>query len=204
MGDRYYIGSTKNLRDRRWRHLRELKRQIHKNRIIQSIYNKYGEEYLIFSIIEEVSEDKDLLNVEQTYLDEHFGLDNCVNLAKQSMGGKINTNPWQAHEFNKGKKRSEETKKLQSDSAKKLHKEKPHLMEAIREKAWAATAEYRKNKYPPFYLIKDGVEYGPFNSQKEVHTSPDKLMSNMALSKLYQKKVETAKGFTIKFIPIDK
>jgi hypothetical protein len=171
---------------------------------MQSIFNKHGIDHFNFIVLEEILDDRDLLEVEQNYLDNNFDNDNCINLSRNAMGGKINMNPWQAHLHNKGSKRSEETKRLQSESAKKLHKDNPHLMEAIREKAWAASAEYRKNKYPKFYLIKNEIHYGPFNTQKEVYTDKNKLMSNMAISELFQGKVKSVKGFSIKFINEDK
>lgn len=199
MNERYYIGSAKNFETRMKRHLYMLRKNKHVNPKIQAIYNKYGD-ILKFEILESNIEIDDLYKIEQRYLDDHYGTDNCVNLSPFARGGNINQNPWQAHAHNKGSKRSEETKALQSKSAKEYHKNNPQAMESIREKAWAASEQYRKSKERPFLLVKDGIEYGPFNKQKDVYSAKNKLISNEGMSELFLGKREVVKGFRIKFV----
>lgn len=64
----FYIGSAVKPRDRRNQHLSHLRRGIHANTMLQRAFDKYGENGLKFSIVEECGAD-DLLNREQFYLD---------------------------------------------------------------------------------------------------------------------------------------
>ncbi len=50
----------------------------------------------------------------------------------------------------------------------------------------------------PFYLIKEGVEYGPFKTQKEAFDSLP--ISNVGVHKLWKGKRDKYNGFTLKFI----
>jgi group I intron endonuclease len=49
--NRIYIGSTQNLKTRKTRHLRELKRGIHHNLHLQRAYNKHGNTF-VFEVLE--------------------------------------------------------------------------------------------------------------------------------------------------------
>lgn len=201
--DKYYIGSSVNYNDRKWRHLRKLKLNKHSNRIMQNKYNVCGIEAVKFDILELVDEGVDILGREQEYLDIHFDNPKCMNVCRLATGGGTNPNPWQAHKHNLGSKRTEETKRLQSEAQKRIHKERPQDPKIL-EKMWAASAEYRKQKYPPFILIKDGIEYGPFLTQKEVYSAENKLMSNEGISELYNSKRTHVNGFHLKFVEIAK
>ena len=73
-----YIGSSIGI-DRRWRdHLHDLKNNKHFNSHLQNHYNKYGEDDLIFTIVEVINRDKLslqdfkklLLKCEQKYLND--------------------------------------------------------------------------------------------------------------------------------------
>jgi len=68
INDNIYIGSAKNI-NRRWdRHRCGLRNNKHENIILQRVWNKYGEENFIFEVIE-ICEIKELLELEQKYLD---------------------------------------------------------------------------------------------------------------------------------------
>ena len=60
-----YIGSTDNLRKRAWTHKSALKNGYHRNQKLQSDYNKLGESYFEFKILNRVSNKKDLLRQEE-------------------------------------------------------------------------------------------------------------------------------------------
>lgn len=64
----FYIGSAVKPRDRKNQRLSHLRRGIHANTMLQRAFDKYGENGLNFSILEECGVD-DLLNREQFYLD---------------------------------------------------------------------------------------------------------------------------------------
>ena len=78
-----YVGSAVNLNNR-WRiHKHNLKNKKHKNNHLQNAWNKYGEENFIFEILEYVYDKKDLIKIEQYYIDwldstnREFGYNIC-------------------------------------------------------------------------------------------------------------------------------
>ena len=58
LNNKCYVGSTNNFSVRRKRHYSLLKKNIHENKYLQHSYNKYGEAFLVFIVLEhcEVSE----------------------------------------------------------------------------------------------------------------------------------------------------
>jgi group I intron endonuclease len=68
INDKFYIGSAKDIK-RRWRrHKCGLRGNKHENLVLQRAWNKYGEENFVFEIVE-ICEMKELLELEQKYLD---------------------------------------------------------------------------------------------------------------------------------------
>jgi len=90
-----YIGSSKNVYKRRNRHFSELKCGKHKNCKLQSSYNKHGNDAFKFYVLEEISEEKLLIEAEQKYINDLKPEYNINLIANSSLGVK----------------RSEETKK---------------------------------------------------------------------------------------------
>lgn len=85
--DRYYIGSGGNLRKRWIQHLTKLKQGNH-NPKLQSHYNKYGEEDLIFIIIEPCFSEF-LVIREQYYIDTLTPFFNIRKIANSNLGIKF-------------------------------------------------------------------------------------------------------------------
>lgn len=125
--DKFYIGSAVNYKNRVNRHFYELKRNNHKNKILQNHFNKYGKDDLIFSIIEEIENADFLLEREQYYIDL---LKPTFNICKQA-GSSL------------GVKRSEEFKQKISNSK----KGKKHRPECNIEKSLRQTGKQRKKGY---------------------------------------------------------
>lgn len=72
IGKYIYIGSTYIFSKRKFEHLWNLKNKIHTNGFLQNLYNKYGEEKFIFSILEECEMNMNsLINCEQKYIDKY-------------------------------------------------------------------------------------------------------------------------------------
>lgn len=65
---KFYIGSSSNIRQRWREHRSHLIRNIHKNKHLQSAWNKYGSKSFKFEILEELIE-ANLIEIEQWYLD---------------------------------------------------------------------------------------------------------------------------------------
>ena len=87
---KFYIGSSTNIQRRIQRHFKELEQNIHLNGYMQASFNKYGKCSFIVECVESCSKeitDKDLLNLEQKYLDnlkpynEDIGFNICQKAA---------------------------------------------------------------------------------------------------------------------------
>lgn len=76
----HYVGSTVNFFRRFKEHRKMLRGNRHYNRMLQNIFNKYGESNFHFTIEEIVQDESDLLPIEQNYID-YYGFDNLINLA---------------------------------------------------------------------------------------------------------------------------
>ncbi len=65
-----YIGSASKSFLQRWNiHLNDLRRNKHHSRYLQRSYNKYGEDAMVFSILEFVSSPEECTPNEQKYID---------------------------------------------------------------------------------------------------------------------------------------
>lgn len=125
--NKVYVGSSINLKSRKYKHFKDLERNIHCNKKLQNSYNKYGKDNFIFEIIEEVSysEDKEflkktLLEREQYWIDELDTVNvgyNINPLAMSRLGSKISQEHVdilrrvnRGNKYNLGRKASEETR----------------------------------------------------------------------------------------------
>lgn len=68
LNGRCYVGSTTNLRKRHNQHFNALLRGRHHNTNLQRVFDQYGENVLVFSVLEYVDR-ADLIEREQHYLD---------------------------------------------------------------------------------------------------------------------------------------
>jgi group I intron endonuclease len=84
---KFYIGSSKNILKRIRRHFSELRNNSHKNKHLQSSWNKYGEENFLFEILEECLEEN-LIVREQYYIDVLIPKYNINKIANSSLGVK--------------------------------------------------------------------------------------------------------------------
>lgn len=69
--NKWYIGSSINIRQRIHQHLRDLRQNTHDNAKLQNAWNKYGKDAFEFWIVELVENCEDLLPVEQEWLNKH-------------------------------------------------------------------------------------------------------------------------------------
>lgn len=99
----FYVGQAQNFNRRKAQHLYEIKNQKHSNSKLQNVYNKYGEPQ--FQILE-YCEVEELNTIEQWYLNEFIGKENCLNIASF------------AEASARGLKRSEEARKKMSEARK--------------------------------------------------------------------------------------
>lgn len=122
---KFYLGSSKNLAQRKKKHKYELSKGTHHSSYLQNAYNKYGADSFKFVTIEYVDENK-LLEVEQRYLDElkPYLEDIGYNMSKMATNCVLTGEkhwtyglPSEEHHWY-GKKHTEETKKKISESQK--------------------------------------------------------------------------------------
>ncbi len=85
VSNKIYIGSSTRLYQRKSRHLYDLRRNIHPNTHLQSAYNKYGEENLVFEIL--ITCTKSLLVwYEQQFIDQWKPEYNIRKIAESNLG----------------------------------------------------------------------------------------------------------------------
>jgi group I intron endonuclease len=93
LDDKVYIGSSINLKDRRYKHFWMLERGIHDNQHLQNSYNKFGEENFKFEILENCEYDL-LVEKENYYIEKYKSIDSefGFNLAKVTESRRNNLN----------------------------------------------------------------------------------------------------------------
>jgi len=74
INNKFYVGSAKNLWQRKLTHYRDLRNNKHKNTYLQNSYNKYGSQNFIVVLLEKVESKDDLIKREQHWIDT---LDAC-------------------------------------------------------------------------------------------------------------------------------
>ena len=88
INDKCYVGSSKNIYERKRQHLKELKNNRHHSNHLQRAWNKYGEDSFIFVKLEEVSLTEDLCErevfwiLQKDSLNSKFGYN--LGIPKQS------------------------------------------------------------------------------------------------------------------------
>src|ERR1700692_287526 len=80
-----YVGSSVDIKKRWQRHRRELKQRIHFNPKLQSAYNKYGEENIVFTMLLVCSRE-DLIMYEQRAIDTIKPHYNAAKIAGSTLG----------------------------------------------------------------------------------------------------------------------
>jgi group I intron endonuclease len=151
VNNKYYVGSSRNIKNRWNTHKQSLKNQSHHNEYLQRAWNKYGENAFDFLIEKEVLEDK-LFEVEQEYLNEAKINSNSYNLIFYPQGGPqpeyIRCKMRKNHYLKNGKK---------SSMYGKHHTEKSK--ELIRQKALGRIAPNKDCKIYDFIYFKTGERF---------------------------------------------
>jgi group I intron endonuclease len=81
---KFYVGSTINMKERTRTHRNKLRRGAHHTPHLQAAWNKYGEECFVFEVIEEVPSVDVLQAAEDVWLTEHVGQPHCYNAGLRS------------------------------------------------------------------------------------------------------------------------
>ena len=117
--NRYYIGSSIDVKNRWRQHLNGLRNNKHGNPRLQNHYNKYGEDDLFFSIIVGCEAETLLMN-EQYFIDSHLPYFNIqTSTTSTNLGRKFSDEvKKRVSDAHKGIKQSEENKAKKSQSLK--------------------------------------------------------------------------------------
>jgi len=173
--NKIYIGSSINLYNRFCHHASELKSNIHKNKHLQSSWNKYGAGVFVFEVIEYINDKDNLLRREQFWIDYYKSYIKEIGYNICKIAGSC-----------LGIIRSTETRKKMSNSKKGVKKS-----EETKQKM-------RKPKYKSLTKIKNGtykeVNRKPKNKEK-LHKQISELKrgSNNPCAKLNEKDVREIK-----------
>lgn len=88
-----YVGSTKNLKNRSWKHMNDCKHGRHKNYRVQALYNSTGKEFFEFDVLSEHTTQADVLEYEQAWVDyyaAHPTVWNLLNIATENVNCSMN------------------------------------------------------------------------------------------------------------------
>ena len=86
INEKYYMGSSYNIKNRIRKHFELLKRNSHHSIHLQNAYNKYNKKSFIYETLE-LCNKNELLIIEQKYLDNIIDWKNVYNLNKIASGG---------------------------------------------------------------------------------------------------------------------
>lgn len=81
---KFYVGSTKDTRERFRTHRTRLRKNTHHSKHLQAAWNKYGEECFVFEIVEEVADIALLQAAEDVWLAANVGEVHCYNTSRYS------------------------------------------------------------------------------------------------------------------------
>lgn len=176
--EKLYIGSAVDFLDRQRTHLIALRTHKHKNRKVQSHFDKYGENDLVFEIVEEVVLKENLLAREQHYLDTLNPTFNICKVANSSLGVK----------------RTEEYKRKMSLSKKgKPHRPECKAEKSARQKGWQQALGFkhteeakrnislnhgRKRAVDQFSLTGEFIKHWDYTKQASDATGVNKVSIN--------------------------
>lgn len=176
VNNKFYVGSAVDLKRRKTRHFSELRTGKHNNRHLQAAWVKYGEQAFIFVVVEELSENADLLAAENVWLKEHVGKNYCYNLGTDAtapmtgIGGELSPT-W-------GRKRTPEELAAQNWKGKKHNSEsKAKIREFLLGKPKSAEVRAKISAKLSgegnYWYGKKRPDHGAKVSRAVVATSPD-------------------------------
>ncbi len=127
-----YIGSTNDYNKRKRRHISDLKLNRHHSILLQRHFNKYGIDDISFELLEYVKEEKDLITIEQKYIDKYNPSFNILTVAGSPLGRICSDETKEKlRKINLGKKLSKDTKRKMSKS-RMGKKRKPFTKETLK------------------------------------------------------------------------
>lgn len=128
LNNKKYIGSTKCFKERFAEHRSQLRRGNHKNIHLQNAYNKYGEEYFKFVILEECENIPNTLNfIEQKWINSDGDYNICPIANRRTYTKMPDWLKEKLRKINTGRICTEQTRKRLSTALKGHKPSKQHL-----------------------------------------------------------------------------
>jgi len=118
--NKFYIGSSNDIYNRKLAHIRNLKKNKHDNTHLQNSFNKYGIDYFIWVIVELLEDNHDLLIREQYWIDSFDACYSDIGYNMCPVAGTV-----------LGRKHSQETKDKIGDIHRGKKKSKEHIEKMI-------------------------------------------------------------------------
>ena len=183
---RFYIGSSQNVRKRRNSHRVDLRKQRHTNKHLQNIFNKYGEDELIFYILERCLI-KQLVEREGYFLKLYFNKKGNVNLFKEPYAVRGENHPMYGTTHTKVSRRkikearSKQTIKHSKETRKKISTSntgKKHSKESIEKMRESQTGVVPWNKG---LTVKDSPSIRSYVEKRETKIPSNKLKKMIAM-----------------------
>jgi group I intron endonuclease len=149
---RIYIGATCDFNTRKREHLRELRKNKHKNPLMQNDFNKYGIDSFMFEVI---LESDDCFSIEQEYISSM----GTYNIAKGGVGGDV---------FNQlSTDRQDKIRLMVSDRNKKRFKDPEERRKCNAFPDWLSEEE-KSERLKVWSECKKGPNNGRFKHNKRV------------------------------------
>lgn len=117
VNNKFYVGSTKNTRERFRQHRKRLRRGDHHCKHLQAAWNKYGEDTFKFEVVQQLNCWEELEAAEDRWLEEHVGKPHCYNSGRSARAPWRGTSGAEAPFF--GKSLSDEAKSKLSEATKR-------------------------------------------------------------------------------------
>lgn len=128
LNNKKYVGSTKCFKERFAEHRSQLRRGNHKNIHLQNAYNKYGEEYFKFVILEECENIPNTLNfIEQKWINSDGDYNICPIANRRTYTKMSDWLKEKLRKINTGRICTEQTRKRLSAALKGHKPSKQHL-----------------------------------------------------------------------------
>lgn len=150
--NKVYVGSSKKMDQRKYRHFNNLKNNKHPNSHLQNAFNKYGIEQFEFHKIDFVEDELKLFEIEALWMDIFLSYNRHYGFNTQRV------NPKGGHI------RTQEIKNKIKSSIKKRHKTNPELFQNITRPL--DVYKIGSNKYRQFNSIQEVANYFNLNRSR--------------------------------------
>lgn len=186
---KWYVGQTKNFKQRKRQHLWRLRNNCHRNKLLQSDWNLFGENSFEFRCLEECAPSQ-LLDKERYWISQKDSYGSGYNATTGGLGPESLVHSDESkHKMSvsrTGKHHSEATKKRMSEAAKNSEKHQRHLQEifaakrerSVTEKERAHLERLCKKQRKPVLCVETGVVY---ESAHEAARKNNTYQSNISL-----------------------